>query len=166
MVFKAYYLRLCAFSNQFTRNMDVAREVVQELFVYLWENPTKLKDIKSVQAYVYTSLKFNSIRRFNSLDFRTIPIDSLQEYETIDEFRSELEYAELQVELQSQIDALPPRCRHVFVLSRFEHLTYPEIASRLSISPKTVEVQISKALKLLHRALERYLPAIILFFFK
>ena len=69
---------------------------------------------------------------------------------------SDLQDEELKAVLHKAIDDLPERCRIVFTLSRFEEYSYQEIATELEISPKTVENQISKALKLLRIALEKY----------
>lgn len=165
MLFKTCYLQLCIFSNQFTRNMDDAREVVQELFVYLWENKEKIKKIDSVQSYVYAALRFNSIRKFNAKNRNRIEITEVPEEEWSIDFQDQIEYAELQQAVYKTIDSLPPQCRKIFMMSRFEKLTYQEIASILGISPKTVEVQISKALRNLHETFKKYHSGIIFLFF-
>lgn len=73
-----------------------------------------------------------------------------------------IEAEQLQSRIDQAIDGLPARCRVIFVLSRFEELSYKEIAEHLDISPKTVENQIAKALRLLREALAAYLPALLL----
>ena len=72
-------------------------------------------------------------------------------------------HSELQERVTAAIDSLPPKCRTIFQLSRFEELTYREIAERLDISVKTVENQMSKALKVLRVKLKNYLHLFILF---
>lgn len=165
VLFKTCYLQLCIFSNQFTRNMDDAREVVQELFVYLWENKERINKIDSVQSYVYTALRFNSIRKFNAKTRNRIEIAEVSEEEWIVDFQDQVEYAELQKAVYETIDSLPPQCRKIFTMSRFEKLTYQEIANTLGISPKTVEVQIGKALRILLETFRKYHSGIIVFFF-
>jgi RNA polymerase sigma-70 factor (ECF subfamily) len=145
--------------------MDDAREVVQELFVYLWENKEKINKIDSVQSYVYAALRFNSIRKFNAKTRNRIEITEVPEEEWRVDFQDQIEYAELQQAIFKIIDSLPPQCRKIFTMSRFEKLTYQEIADILGISPKTVEVQISKALRSLHETFKRYLSGIIFLFF-
>ena len=71
--------------------------------------------------------------------------------------RELMEHSELEQLVDAAIDSLPEKCRLVFVLSRFEELTYNEIADQLGISPKTVENQISKALRILRNTLQPYL---------
>lgn len=163
ILFKTCYPQLCLFSKQFTKDMDDAREVVQELFIYLWENKEKIRDIDSVKSYVYAALKFNSIRKFNEISFHGIEINEIQENELSFDFHDQVEYAELQYAIYQTIGQLPSQCRKVFEMSRFEKMTYKQIAEELGISIKTVEAQISKALRNLQKALDKYLITIVLF---
>ncbi|HAZ02850.1 MAG: hypothetical protein A2W90_17055 [Bacteroidetes bacterium GWF2_42_66] len=163
MLFKTYYPQLCLFSKQYTKDMDDAREVVQELFVYLWENKEKIRNIDSVKSYIFTALKFNSIRKYNDSSSMTIEIFDVSEEKFITDFHDEIEYAELQHAIFQTIELLSPQCRRIFEMSRFEKLTYKEIADSLDISIKTVEAQISKALRNLQKMLNKYLIAIFLF---
>lgn len=164
LLFKTCYLQLCVFSNQFTKDMDDAREVVQELFVYFWENKDQIKKIHSVRTYFYAALRYNSIRKYHSKSMNRIEISDLPEKELIADFKDEMEYAELQTFIYEKIGMLPPQCQRIFKLSRFDKLTYQEIANRLGISQKTVEIQISRALKKLQGVLEQYLIILLLFF--
>lgn len=143
--------------------MDDAREVVQELFVYLWEN--RDREIQSIQSYVYAALRYNSIRKFKSKSTGTIEMTDIPESEFSVEFQNELEYAELQEVILETINSLPPQCQKIFKLSRFEEQTYQEIASQLNISPKTVEGQMRKALQILQKALDAFLVTSIFFLF-
>lgn len=145
--------------------MDDAREVVQELFVWLWENRERIKEVQSVQSYIYAALRYNSIRKFKSRSTGAIEIADVPDHELAVDFQNELEYAELQEAILEAIDSLPPQCQKIFRLSRFEKQTYQEIAGRLNISPRTVEAQMRKALQILQKALEALLPAFIFFLF-
>jgi RNA polymerase sigma-70 factor (ECF subfamily) len=169
VAFKACYPQLCLFSKQFTKDMDASREVVQELFVYLWENKEKIKAIGSVQSYVYASLRFNSIRRRQTKSFQRLEIAAIPEKELGVDFHDEMEFAQLQQAIYQTIESLPPQCRKIFKMSRpevsGEKLTYQEIANLLGISPKTVEAQISKALRNLRKTLAQYLGSLIVFLF-
>lgn len=146
--------------------MDDAREVVQELFVYIWENRDRIRKVQSIQSYVYAALRYNSIRKFKSRSIGSIEITDVPENELSVEFQNELEYAELQEAILEKINSLPPRCQKIFKLSRFEKQTYQEIASQLNISPKTVEGQMRKALQILQKALDSFWMALILFLFR
>ena len=146
--------------------MDDAREVVQELFVYLWENREKVREIESIRSYVFAALRYNSIRKLNLKLTNKTEIKDIPENELSVEFQNELEYAELQEAVLETIDSLPPQCRKIFKMSRFEKLTYQEIATLLNISPRTVESQIRKALQLLQKVFDSYLLGLIIFLFR
>ena len=144
MLFKTCYLQLCIFSNQFTKNMDDAREVVQELFVYLWENKEKNKKIDSVQSYVYAALRFNSIRNsMQKLGTGSKSQRFLKRSGSVD-FQDQIEYSELQRAVYETIGLLPPQCRKIFTMSRFEKLTYQEIANILEYRPKLLRYKSAK----------------------
>lgn len=127
-------------------------DLVQELFVHLWENPTNLSEVKNHKAYLYTAVRnrcYNKINRsptlFNSMD--------LLENEPVDQFdfTELIQTKELENQLMEAIDQLPDKCKEIFVLSRFKDLSYKEIAELLSVSVKTVENQISNALRVLRK---------------
>jgi RNA polymerase sigma-70 factor (ECF subfamily) len=148
-LFRKYFYTLCLLSRRYTRDMTTSREVVQDLFIHLWENRKNIKITASIRSYLATATRFNSIRRIKAdqkvIIFTDVLPDSGQE------LTDHLEYAELQAAIVRAIDGLPEQCRRVFELSRFELLKHSEIASRLEISVKTVEAHIGKALKQLQQ---------------
>ncbi|HYX08326.1 MAG TPA: RNA polymerase sigma-70 factor [Bacteroidales bacterium] len=159
-IFKNYYLQLCLFSKQYTGNIDDSREVVQDLFIWLWEKRGNLDHLQSVKTYVHSSLRFNSIRKRSMDKFRFIDTTDISEEKFVSGFHDELEYTELQSVVFKVINRLPDRCREIFELSRYEKHTYKEIAQKLGISVKTVEGQISKALRNIQSGIEKYLIVI------
>lgn len=160
--FKGNYLKFCAFANRYTQNVDDAREVVQELFIYLWENQQRLSEVKSIKTYIFSAIRYNSIRRRKASRERGVEISDVPEDELLVSFQSELEYAQLQEQILDAIDSLPPQCQRIFKMSRFERLTYKQIAEVLDISPKTVEVQISKALRVLQKTFDNNLLGLVI----
>ncbi len=151
LLFNKYYAPLCLFAVKYTHDLDSAREVVQNLFVYLWENRTTVHVDFSLKAYLTTSVRRNCIRfvqqRHPVLSIDIIPED---EYAT-DNLSDSLELDELYRQLLAAIEQLPLQCKKIFKLSRFEEMKYSEIAVQLDISVKTVEAQMGKALKLLRK---------------
>ena len=141
-LFRKYFYTLCLLSRRYTRDMTTSREVVQDLFIHLWENRKNIKITSSIRSYLATATRFNSIRRIKAdqkvIIFTDVLPDSGQE------LADHLEYAELQAAIVRAIDGLPEQCRKVFELSRFELLKHSEIASRLEISVKTVEATLAK----------------------
>lgn len=144
-LFRKYYYTLCLLSKRYTHDMTTSREVVQDLFIHLWENRKNIKVTSSFRSYLASAARFNSIRRVKSDQKLVIFTDVLPD--NSQELNDHLEYAELQASILRSIDGLPEQCRRVFELSRFEMLKHSEIARRLEISVKTVEAHIGKALK-------------------
>lgn len=152
LLFRKHYPMLCLLSKRFTNNMDISREVVQDLFIYLWEHRNDI-DITSFKAYLLRAVKYNSIRRIQNEKRLSVKMDNLPELSEDPVFFDHLEYAELQEKILEAISNLPEQCKKVFKLSRFQDLKYAEIAQQLNISVKTVEAHISKALRLIQNHL-------------
>ena len=154
LLFRKYYAPLCLVAANYTHDMDSAREIVQNLFVYLWENRAKVRIEQSIKAYLLSAVRRNSIRfiqqRRTHLSIDALPEDS----HLADELYDSLELDELYCQLLHAIEQLPEQCKKIFKLSRFEEMKYADIASTLNISVKTVEAQMSKALKLLREKFE------------
>lgn len=144
--------------------MDIARELVQETFTMLWEKRESIDLSRSVKSYLMTSLHnrcLNYLRDNKKFDKDLLAAEYLQPESLGEDALQSYMTQELNNRIQEAISLLPDRCRQVFTLSRFENLKYQEIAEQLSISVKTVEVQMSKALQILREKLSDYLPAIL-----
>ena len=157
LLFKKYYASLCLIAAKYTNDMDSALEVVQNLFVYLWENHAGLQIEQSVKAYLSSAVRRNCIRHIQQ-QRQLISIDELPEDCLIaGEFYDSLELEELYRQLLDAIEQLPVQCKKIFKMSRFEEMKYSEIAQTLQISVKTVEAQMGKALKILRTKFKNYL---------
>ncbi|WP_249719778.1 RNA polymerase sigma-70 factor [Aquiflexum sp. TKW24L] len=132
---------------------QLSEELCQDIFVSLWQRRFELPAIESWNSYLLKSATFKAI------DYRRKRKDILKFAEDIDAegIIAEVEESkdeDIQLELlDKEIAALPDRCQMIFKLSRFENMSYAEIAKTLDISPKTVENQIGKALKILRKNL-------------
>lgn len=130
---------------------DQARDVIQELFVSLWVKRAELVVKTSLKSYLYTAVKNKVLNILMHNKHHDLYMQSMLDvykegkYST-DEVVREKELAGI---IEQEINRLPARMREVFVLSRKEHLSYSEIASKMSISEETVKKQISYALKIL-----------------
>ena len=140
------------------KEVEAAEDLTQEVFIRLWENRYQLRKDLSLKAYLYTiarNLALNHIRHQNIvLKFQRHQNGSYSREESAS---TELETNELQENLMEAIANLPEHSRIVFMMSRFEELSYKEIAERLKVSIKTVESHIGKALKLLRKSLQAVL---------
>ena len=155
-LFNLYYSRLCFFADQLIHDFDLCRSIVQDVFVDVWINRESLDIRFSLKSFLFQSVKN---RALNVLKHRKVEARFTEEQHKKDEpfsVQDLIEEAELNDRINSAIHELPPKCREIFILCRFEELRYSEIADRLNISVKTVEMQISIALKKIRQKLIDY----------
>ncbi|MBK8704842.1 MAG: RNA polymerase sigma-70 factor [Saprospiraceae bacterium] len=157
-MFKRYYAFLCQTVYKIIPNGDVAEDIIQELFADLWRKREQLEFTGSIQGYLRRAAVNKTLNFIRDNKFR------FEEEEQIAQMPSNhspagalVEMTELQEAIDKAVDALPERCRIVFALSRFEQFSHQEIAQQLGISVKTVENQITKALRILRDELEPYI---------
>ena len=155
LLFNKYHACLCILAKRYTGDLSMAREIIQNLFIYLWEHKATLNVNTSLKLYLFQATKFNSIRFLAKDRKNGIQVDDYPETEH-ELFVDHVEYAELQSMILETIDSLPDQCKKVFTMSRFEQLKYADIAKKLEISIKTVESHISKALRVLEHNLSQY----------
>ena len=132
---------------------DWAYNCVQDVFVDVWNRKNSLVLTASIQAYLRKAVVYKTIDFIRSKKHTFTPIDQI-DVPTSASITDSIEAEELRLKIHSLIDELPTRCRLIFVLSRFEHLSHKEISQELDISTKTIENQITKALKHLRKGLQ------------
>jgi RNA polymerase sigma-70 factor (ECF subfamily) len=157
-LFKQYYAPLVVYACKYVSNVDTAREIVQDFFVKLYEKRETLSIDISVKSYLYRSVYnccINYINQKNIQDkhLKSIDLDRVDE----ENLESEINTVELQQQIFLAINSLPAKCRRIFKMNRYEGLKNEEIAHQLNLSKRTVETQISKALKILRKRLSDYL---------
>lgn len=140
---------------------DVAKDVVQEVFIALFER-SKNSVIGNLQAYLFQAAKYQCFMHLRSGRISEKHLSRLGAVMISNELEEQLDVQELEKLLNKSMAGLPEKCREVFYLSRFESLSNKKIAERLNISHKTVENQITKALKVLHMSVDK-LIAVVLF---
>lgn len=167
VAFRRYYPGLVIFASQFTAEQSVAEEIVQDFFVRLWEKRMDLVFTDSMKSYFFTSVKN---RCFNYLKHRKIELEVIERLKVIS--RQSLLFepdvyldSELQEKITRAVNALPERCREVFIMSRFKGMKNDEIAEQLNLSKRTVETHISNAIASLRRDLKEYAGLVILIWF-
>ncbi len=156
-LFKKYYSDVCYAVYRIIPDVARSEDIAQEVFLEIWRKKDTLNIKTSVKAYLKragVNKALNYIRA-NKVKFED---DDSYEMQTLSirDHSSDIEAQDLQNIVDEAIESLPPKCRTVFSLSRFEELSYKEIAEKLDISVKTVENQIGKALKILRLAVEAY----------
>lgn len=158
-LFNCYYSSLCAFCLHYIDDRDDIEDLVQDFFVCLWMEAPHLKII-SLKSYFFSSVKNRCLdyRKHHKITekYKTFLLFSQNnEEDTAEDFFVE---SELRQTIQSSLEKLPPRCREIFELSRFNGLSNQEISDKLGISKRTVELQISNSIKSLRNELAEFLP--------
>ncbi len=156
-LFKKYYTYLCAYSARFVDGPELAEEIVQEVFVKLWEKHSEIVIRTSIKAYLFRSVHNFAINQYHQQKVRDNYKLHVEETRLFDEVHEQLVGQELEEGLQKAMGKLPEKRRQIFELSRMQGLKYKEIADQLNISIKTVEGQISKALIQIRENLKEYL---------
>jgi RNA polymerase sigma-70 factor, ECF subfamily len=166
LIFKSYYPGLCTFAKDYVRSIEASQEIIQDIFLYLWENHEKLQIKTSLKAYLYRSVHnrcMNYIRDNISSSHREIQIEELKKqsnllfFEIPDSLFEESFSEQIELELEQTIESLPEQCKLIFRLNRFDSLSYPEIADRLNISLSTVKTQMSRAMNTLRQKMNKFL---------
>jgi RNA polymerase sigma-70 factor (ECF subfamily) len=158
-IFRANYALLVRVAESMLRERATAEEIAQDVMLELWRRREALDVTESVRGYLLQATRNRSLNhlRHRAIEKRSEPqlIEGTAGSVPTDAATRE---AEIEIALQAAIAELPERCRQVFELSRVEGLKYAEIATRLGISVKTVEVQMGKALRVLRERLKPWLP--------
>ncbi|MEO1517201.1 MAG: RNA polymerase sigma-70 factor [Bacteroidota bacterium] len=162
LLFRQYYKFLCRVIYRLLPDTGTAEDLAQEVFFDLWRRKDRLNINSSLKAYLRRSAINKSLNyiRDQKMKFEEEGAHPEMRSRQLDG-QQQLEASELEQRIHRAIEGLPERCRLIFMLSRFEDMSYREIATQLDISMKTVENQISKALKILQAAVGSRLPKII-----
>ena len=165
LLFRKFYVRLCSFANKFLNDPEDAQEIVQEVFTKIWERRDEIDPEDSLKSYIFKiaqNLSINKLRR-RKVESAYSEIHKLVYIEQHEFSAHESLLArELEENIAHSIGKLPTECRKIFELSRVEGLKYKEIAETLNISIKTVEAQMSKALRSLRIELSDYLTLLLI----
>jgi len=151
-LYDEYYSSLCFFANKYLQDLDLSRSLVQELFVNLWLKREKIVVRDSIKPYLYKAVRNKSIDYLRESK-KSVRLSDISESRLNSPFEDKLEEAELNNRINQSINELPEKCREIFLLCRFEGLKYNQIADKLNISVKTVEMQMGIALKKLRSKL-------------
>jgi len=158
VLFRQYYQMLCSYAFKFVNDADMAEEIVQDLFYKLWEKRNEIQIFSSVKSYLFSAVHNRCLKyiEHRNVENRYKDYFLLHESEIDSEPQNASEVHELQEIVDHTLDSLSERCSSIFRLNRFEGLKYHEIAQKLSISVKTVEANMGKALKMLRKNLKNY----------
>ena len=172
VLFNDFYSKLYYFVLEFVPLKDVAENIVQDTLVTLWNKRNELKDDSNLTSYLFTVAKNNALKKLrekkysqklfsNAIDVGELDLN-VETLSTVD--TSVYAFMDIEQIIQETLASLPPQCRKVFELSRFQEMKNREIAEELDISIKTVEKHITKGIKTFKVALKDYLPLVAYLF--
>ncbi|MFH6956891.1 RNA polymerase sigma factor [Flavobacterium aquidurense] len=161
-----YHHKLCVYANSLVKNIYSAEDIVQNVFIKVWEQRTRLKTDHALKSFLY-KLVYNE---FIDLYRKNQSLFSLEKsyYDALNAVIQEEDSESFQRVLNvvnKEIQNLPPKCKEVFILSKKEGLTNIEIAEHLDVSIKTVEAQITKAFSILRSSLDERIKSFLFLFF-
>ena len=156
-IYLTYYAQLVRFATTFVVYEEDAENIIQDLFLGLWERKESLNSIENMNAYMYKLTKNKCLDHLKHIVVKERFIANEQSFyeqeislklQSLESFDVELASEEKVEKIVSNaVDSLPPKCREIFILSRYEGLKYKEIAEKLNISANTVETQMGIAFK-------------------
>ncbi|PKO96053.1 MAG: RNA polymerase sigma-70 factor [Bacteroidetes bacterium HGW-Bacteroidetes-7] len=158
-VFKENYSPLLYYSAGITGRIEVAEEIIQELFYQIWKDREKINILSSLKGYLYSAVKNRSLQYCERLRNENNYKESIKSAPLSTSGHSpqeNLEASELEGIIKQTMDKMPERRLKIFKMHRFENRRYAEIAQNLSVSVKTVEAEMTKALKALRKDIEYY----------
>ena len=161
ILFKQHYENLCLYANKYLNDMDLAEQLVQDIFYIFWKNRTSISIQSSLKSYLYTATKNHCLKHIRSEKYKEKYISYKKSFpgSGVTTPVDELNAKELNSLIERTLKSLPEKTRNIFTLNRYQGLTYQEIAEKLSISIKTVEANMGKALKVFRKKLIDYQQA-------
>jgi RNA polymerase sigma-70 factor (ECF subfamily) len=152
-LFKKYSQALIHFSTRFTGDNQAAENIVQDVFLRIWNNREKLNPGLNIKSYLYKAVKNQTLQYLRHSNIVAKSKNKISSNNPVKSPEDRLNDKQLAVIIQDAIHELPPQCRMIFSMSKYDHLTYNEIAEIQNISIKTVETQMGRALKFLRKRL-------------
>jgi RNA polymerase sigma-70 factor, ECF subfamily len=168
-LFDMHYANLCVYASSITKNHEVAEEIVEDLFIYLWINAATVNIKVSLKSYLYRSVHNNSIKYLKKQKTKNKVFDHYQfnDNEILNTGTNETPFEgmitkELGEKAEKILESLPEKCREIYFLNRYNNLSYPEIAAKLNISLGTVKTQMSRAFQKFRNGLSEYITLLFI----
>lgn len=166
-IYRKYWSELFDVAYKRVQSTEKVEEIIQDLFVELWEKREQIEIRESVEAYLFGALKFRVLNHLRHEKMRASHLQVIREQAvmTTNNLEEEIYMNDLESAYKNQVNNLPEKCRAAFELSRQEQLSFKEIALRLDVSVNTVEKHVGKALRLLRVHLKDFTFAALFIWF-
>lgn len=155
-LFQEYYISLCQYAGHLLEDQTQAEDIVQDLFVYLWNNQENTKIQGTIKSYLFTSVKHRALNvlkhRAVERNHSTLLVEFLEDISSADYSDQEMQQVD---KIKQILETLPAQCKLVFTMSCLEGKRYKEIADELGISVNTVKAHIVKAYRIIREGMDR-----------
>lgn len=157
-LFKIYYSNLCSYLRTIIKEREIIEEIVQELFVHIWENRKDFSPKGNLKSYLFKAVRNRAINhyRHNSVKLNTMEEIKLIYSSDANNIETQFDTKEINQLITNSVTLLPEKCREIFTLVKFNGLNYRQTAVILNLSVKTIETQMGRALKKLKESLLIY----------
>ena len=171
-IFKCWYEPLVHFADEYLSDLESARNIVQNIFMKLWEKHALVDPDSNLRSYLYIATRNACLSHLRHLRVENAYFekslrnseDQQLNYDALEELNiDQIDFSKLEKLIQDTINSLPERCREVFLMSRYEEMKNKEIAEKLQISVKAVEANITRAITKLRENTREYLPELVFF---
>ena len=156
-IFETYFKVLVVFAKRFVQDLSIAEDLVQDVFVKLYEKRNTIQFHSSLKSFLFQAVHNKCIDYLRSVKVKSVHHEHLLKTADSADYTDSMLQVELEERIYQVIQSLPDQCALIFKKSRFEGKKNQEIADELSISKRTVETQISKALKRLRQDVMPYI---------
>jgi RNA polymerase sigma-70 factor (ECF subfamily) len=161
-LFRQYCQPLINFARHFVRDTQIAENIVQDVFLRIWANRTHLNPSSNIKTYLYCAVKNHAINYLRHAHVENRSVDVLKNMNSpVRTPEEKWQEKEMKASIHLAIEELPEKCRLIFCMSRYDHLTYAEIADIQNLSIKTVETHMGRALKFLRKRLAPFLISLL-----
>lgn len=150
-----FFTSLSVYAFKIVADAEVAKEIVQELFIHLWDQKHDLNIRTSLRSYLFQSVHNRCLNYLKFLAAEERRKEKYSQEIPSEMYHDQLESIEFEKEIFDFIETMPEQCRKIFKTCRFEQKTYAETAQLMGLSVKTVEVQMGKALRLLREKFKK-----------
>lgn len=165
LLFRRYYKPLCSHAIRYVYSKEIAEDLVSDVFCKFWKNESYKNITSSFRSYLFRSVRntaFTYLRsEFNTVE-RSEKYDMIEVTENL-KADSICIYEETLARVKLLVDSMPPQCKRIFLLSRFESKGNKEIAEELNLSLKTIEAHMGKALGIMRKGLKDYITLIFIY---
>ena len=164
-LFRKYCQKLIHFSRRYVRDTQIAESLVQDVYLRIWQSREKLDPKSNIKSYLFTAVKNQALKHLRHAKVELQGEESITMYdEPVKTPEDELSEGEIAAAIHRAIEKLPESRKQIFKMSRYDSLTYSEIAEVQGISIKTVETQMGRALKFLRESLGHLLSILLILF--